>query len=255
MKNIYHYDGKSFTYKELKEYFESIREKNKDRKKSIRWPETLKLIEGKRVLDFGCWKGSQTYTIGKLGCEVIGIDSRQSDIDIANDFFKLPNIKYEVRDIFKNPFEPGYFDCVVFTEVIEHVENPIKFLREFWRILKPGGYLVLSTPNATSLKNVLFALSYRKKKKREKIIKDIKEEEKQTGTHLEHIFNWDFPTLTRLIIKSGFEISEHIFVRSGPITISIGGKKFELIKGESKFLKFMPTLMVHHLIKARKPLI
>jgi len=68
MENIYHYDGKSFTYKELKEYFESIREKNKDRKKSIRWPETLKLIEGKRVLDFGCWKGSQTYT-----CEAYGL--------------------------------------------------------------------------------------------------------------------------------------------------------------------------------------
>lgn len=254
MEKIYQYDDKSFTYDELKKYFEAYAEKHKNRKKSVRWPETLRLIEGNRILDFGCWKGSQTFTIGQLGCdEVIGIDSRKSDIEIANDFFKLPNIKYEVRDIFTNPFPSDYFDCVVFTEVIEHVENPIKYLKEFWRILKPGGFLILSTPNATSLKNIFYALSYRKKTKRKKIINEITNEPLQTGTHLEHIFNWDFPTLVRLIMKSGFTIYDHSFATSGPIVLSIFGKKIELIKGNSQFLKFIPTLMVHHIIKAQKP--
>jgi 2-polyprenyl-3-methyl-5-hydroxy-6-metoxy-1,4-benzoquinol methylase len=255
MEKQYEYDGKIFTFKELKKYFKNYAAKNKNRKKSTRWPETLKIIEGDRVLDFGCWKGSQTYTIGELGSnEVIGIDTRQSDIDIANDFFKLPNITYEVRDIFTNPFPDSYFDCIVFTEVIEHVENPIDYLREFFRILKPGGFLILSTPNATSLKNFLYAISYRKKEKREKILSDISNEDKHTGTHLEHIFNWDFPTLARLIITAGFRINHHSFMRSGPIRISLFGKKIELIQGESKILKFVPTLMVHHLIKAQKPI-
>lgn len=53
MEKIYQYEGKSFTYNELKKHFESYREKHKNRKPSVRWPETLRLIEGKRVLYFG----------------------------------------------------------------------------------------------------------------------------------------------------------------------------------------------------------
>jgi 2-polyprenyl-3-methyl-5-hydroxy-6-metoxy-1,4-benzoquinol methylase len=254
MEKIYQYDGKSFTYDELKKYFETYRDNTKHLKPSVRWPETLKLIEGKKILDFGCWKGAQTYTIGQLGGdEVIGIDVRQSDIDIANDFFKLANIIYEVRDIFKNPFPSDYFDCVVFTEVIEHVENPIDYLKEFWRIIKPGGFLVLSTPNATSLKNIFYALSYKKKSKRNMMINEINNEESKTGTHLEHIFNWDFPTLSRLIMKSGFTIYDHSFTTSGPLVFHIFGKKIQLLQGNSQFLKFIPTLMVHQIIKAQKP--
>lgn len=254
MEKIYHYGGKSFTHDELKKHFENYRDKTKNLKPSVRWPETLKFIEGKKILDFGCWKGTQTYSIGQLGCdEVIGVDIRQSDIDIANDFFKLQNITYEVRDIFKNKFSSNYFDCIVFTEVIEHVENPIDYLREFWRILKPGGFLILSTPNATSLKNIFYAVSYKKKSKRNMILNEIQNEESKTGTHLEHIFNWDFPTLSRLIMKSGFTINDHTFTTSGPIVIRIFGKKIQLLQGNSQFLKFLPTFMVHQIIKAQKP--
>jgi len=252
MEKMYDYDGKMYTYDELKKEFSTV-PKDEKNSRNVRWDETLKLIEGKKILDFGCWAGSMTEAIAKKGGKVIGIDYRQSAIDIANDFHKLSNITYEVRDFFSDPFPESFFDCIVFTEVIEHVDNPAAYLREFNRILQPGGFLILSTPNATSLKNILYALSYRKEKKRKQIINEIINENPQTGTHLEHLFNWDFPTLVRLLTRCGFTIYQHTFVRSGPIIIPFFGKKIELIKGESQFLKFIPTSMVHHLIKAQKP--
>src|SRR3989442_8385651 len=249
MSKLYEYEGNRYSCDQLKKIFENEVEKWKD----VRWDETLKLVEGNKVLDFGCSIGIMTHAIGKLGFEAVGIDYRQSDIDIANDFFKLPNTIFEVRDLFLDPFPASSFDCIVFAETIEHVESPAAFLKEFFRILKPRGYLILSTPNATSLKNILYALSYRKEEKRKKIIEEINKEIRYSGTHLEHIFNWDFPTLTRLLNRCGFEIYQHKFVRSGPIIMPFFGKKIEIIRSQSQILKFVPTLMVHHLIKAKKP--
>jgi SAM-dependent methyltransferase len=51
------------------------------------------------------------------------------------------------------PFEDGQFDVVVAGEIIEHVPHPDALLREIRRVLKPGGWLVLSTPNVVSWAN------------------------------------------------------------------------------------------------------
>jgi SAM-dependent methyltransferase len=51
------------------------------------------------------------------------------------------------------PFEDGRFDVVVSTEGIEHLENAFSFLRELRRVLRPGGRLVLTTPNTVMLRS------------------------------------------------------------------------------------------------------
>jgi SAM-dependent methyltransferase len=54
------------------------------------------------------------------------------------------------------PYEDGRFDVVIFTEVIEHLSrDPLQTLSEINRITKPGGYLLLSTPNCASVRSVL----------------------------------------------------------------------------------------------------
>lgn len=123
------------------------------------------MIEGKDVLDVGCAGSRLTRHIANMGIKVLGIDVLESSIEIAKEFNNVPNSSYEVRDLFKEPFPSDSFDCITFLETTEHVENPGLFLKEFHRILRPNGCLVLSTPNATSLKNILYAKLQKERKK------------------------------------------------------------------------------------------
>ena len=157
-----------------------------------------------------------------------------------------------MRDIINQPFPDESFDCITFLETIEHVENPALFFKIFHKILKKNGHLIISTPNATSLKNIVYALSYRRKNKQKKVINEINLEPRSTGTQLEHIYNWDFPTLVRLLDRCGFDVVDNNFARSGPITIPFFRKRLQIIKTNSKILDKFPSLKTTLIMKARK---
>jgi len=251
LSESYFYDGKNYLHEELEELFKKNierYEKDPDQRSVI----TLRMIEGKDILDVGCAGGDLSKRIAKMGFNVIGIDVLKESIKIAKEFNNMPNVSFEVRDLLKDSFPPNSVDCITFLETIEHVENPALFLREFHKILRPGGHVVLSTPNATSLKNIFYALSYRKKEKRIKVANEISLEPRNTGTHIEHVFNWDFPTLVRLLDRCGFDLVDHAFARSGPIVIPFFGKKIEIIKSNSKILRIFEPFMTTHIMKARK---
>jgi SAM-dependent methyltransferase len=77
--------------------------------------------------------------------------------EIVNDLFGdgKKRIKYCCLDIEKRefPFPDESFDVVFFVDVLEHLYDPIIALKEIRRVLKPGGYLCLKTPNCANLKN------------------------------------------------------------------------------------------------------
>lgn len=250
-EKTYVYDGKRYTRTEIYKIMQVSSEEvsnNTDQ----RVFHLLRMLEGKDVLDVGCAGGGLAKHISLMGFKVHGIDVLNDSIEIAKEFSSTPNTTYEVRDVLKQPFPANSFDCITFTETIEHVENPALYLREFHRILRPHGCLILSTPNATSLKNLLYALSYRKKEKRISLTKEISSEPRSTGTQLEHIYNWDFPTLIRLLDRCGFDHADHAFARSGPIVIPLFRKRIQIIKGNSNLLKICEPLMTTHVIKVRK---
>jgi 2-polyprenyl-3-methyl-5-hydroxy-6-metoxy-1,4-benzoquinol methylase len=60
-----------------------------------------------------------------------------------------------------NPFQAESFDVVVSTEVIEHVYHPRRLIQNAFRLLKPSGHFIISTPYHGYLKNVIIALSGR----------------------------------------------------------------------------------------------
>jgi len=251
MKKSYIYDGKKYSYEELENSFKD-EVKKYEKYPDSRLQQTLRMIEGKNVLDVGCAEGRFSKMMTERGFKVLGIDVLEESIKIAKEFSSNLNTSYEVRDLLKQPFPENSFDCITFLETIEHVENPGLFLREFHRILRPGGFLILSTPNATSLKNIFYALSYRKKKKRVQLTKEITKEARSTGTQIEHVNNWDFPTLVRLLDRCGFDLADHAFARSGPIVVPFFGKKIEIIKLNSKILNKFEPLMTTHIMKAQK---
>jgi ubiquinone/menaquinone biosynthesis C-methylase UbiE len=247
MNTHYVFDGKEYDKNQLKEILDNISNVVDERVLK-----TLDMLEGKEILDVGCSIGSLSKNIVDSGFKVTGIDVLEESIKIANEFYASKNSKFEVRDLINQPFPENSFDCITFLETIEHVLNPALFLKEFHRILKNNGCVILSTPNATSLKNILYALSYNKKEKRRQLGKEIASENKNTGTQSEHVYNWDFPTLARLLDRCGFDIVESEIVRIGPIKIPIFGKKRQILKINSKFLSQFPSLKTTHVIKARK---
>ncbi|HEY1718255.1 MAG TPA: class I SAM-dependent methyltransferase [Verrucomicrobiae bacterium] len=83
--------------------------------------------------------------------------TESSACDYTGQLMKLPGQKVDIVDLNREklPYPDGVFDVVTATEVVEHLENYRNVLREFSRVLKPGGLCVLTTPNILSLNSRL----------------------------------------------------------------------------------------------------
>ena len=111
---------------------------------------------GMAVLDVGCANGAQMVYCGLLGAEVHGQDLDPSRVAEAND--KLSRLglagRAQVADVRTLRFEDGRFDAVLSSDFHEHLDAPaqVAVLREILRVLRPGGILVLKTPNLAYLR-------------------------------------------------------------------------------------------------------
>lgn len=111
-----------------------------------------------KILDVGCGDGNFTKLIAKAcrAKEVYGIDVSERAIKIAkNNGIKAFKVDVDEENL---PFRDNYFDAVYAGAIIEHLFDPDHFLDEIYRVLKPGGLLVLDTPNLASLYNRLALL-------------------------------------------------------------------------------------------------
>jgi len=109
---------------------------------------TLQLPTGARVLDAPCG-GSAALTLALIekGFEAIGADvDTDAEARLGKAFAKV-DLNATL------PWPAQSFDAVFSTEGIEHLESHYSFLNEMWRILKPGGILVITTPNITALRS------------------------------------------------------------------------------------------------------
>jgi 2-polyprenyl-3-methyl-5-hydroxy-6-metoxy-1,4-benzoquinol methylase len=108
----------------------------------------LGLPPGARVLDAPCG-GSAALTLAMIeqGFSAVGADLDHEAETRLGKVFERVNLDGRL------PWQDQSFDAVFTTEGIEHLENHFSFLREMRRILKPGGVLVLTTPNITALRS------------------------------------------------------------------------------------------------------
>lgn len=103
--------------------------------KLVRFEKMVKFMKKGSVLDIGCNRPNP-YLENAVGVDYLDVP-------------KHPNYKKIVKtDVNKGlPFKNNSFDNVLAGEIIEHLDNPLGFLKEGYRVLKPKGKLVITTPN------------------------------------------------------------------------------------------------------------
>jgi ubiquinone/menaquinone biosynthesis C-methylase UbiE len=100
------------------------------------------------VLDLACGTGFGSDILSRhTNGIVIGGDIAIDVIEKCNNTWKRKNLLFEVLNGTKLPYKDAYFDKIVSFETIEHTIHYMEMLEEFFRVLKPGGLLFLSTPN------------------------------------------------------------------------------------------------------------
>jgi len=110
-----------------------------ERRFAFRW-----VPPGVRVLDIGCGSGEALGYFESRGCEAHGVEADANAMKFAEKF----GYKIKIGLFDPKMFEPGYFDFVTMDQVIEHALDPFAMLSGVAKVLKPGGFLILSTPNA-----------------------------------------------------------------------------------------------------------
>ena len=136
----------------LKEYFEKII-------KITSW-------EKLNILDIGCASGGNIalltqYINNKIECNFIGVDLSSTSISAANiwkNINKVANCEFYAGDSNNLFFNSNSFDIVICLEVLEHLQVPKKAIDEIYRVLKPGGYAIISTPSGISFQILLKTL-------------------------------------------------------------------------------------------------
>lgn len=106
---------------------------------------------GAKVLDIGCNDGTFMAMLrDRRQCQVTGVDVSETALKEAAE----KGLEVRLIDGERLPFPSGTFDVVTLMEVIAHVLDPVKTLREIQRVLKPGGFLIGSTPHKNLESNI-----------------------------------------------------------------------------------------------------
>jgi ubiquinone/menaquinone biosynthesis C-methylase UbiE len=112
----------------------------------LRYHWAAEIVVGKSVLDAGCGTGYGVVLMAQAGAErVVGVDIAGEAVSRAHELAK--DAEFVVGDVRKLPFDDQAFDVVTCFEVIEHVDGAEDVLPELKRVLRPGGVLLLSSPN------------------------------------------------------------------------------------------------------------
>lgn len=120
---------------------------------------TLELVQkvaqpGAKVLDVAAGQGNFSLSLAELGYEVTWNDLREELADYTKLKWEHGTIHYAAGDVFTLDFD-SEFDVVLIAEIIEHVAHPDQFLEKIAQMVKPGGHIVMSTPNGEYFQNRL----------------------------------------------------------------------------------------------------
>lgn len=160
---------------------------------------------GGRLLEIGCGRGELLAQAEALGYEPVGVEVSSSAVEEARK--RLTRGTVQCGLLHEVDLAEHSFDVCVLADVIEHVREPIGFLRAIHRLLKPGGVLYLATPSLDSWSARLMGRGWMEFK-------------------VEHLLYFNAQTIQMALYRAGFH---HLLVRSNWKTLNIQyiGEHFE----------------------------
>ena len=166
----------------------------------------LAVPAGARILDAPCGAGALAMALRQRGYQVFGADIDAAAAASLDDAFTIADLSDPL------PWPDGYFDAALSVEGIEHLENRHAYVRELRRVLKPGGTLVLTTPNTVSLRS---RIRFRGSGFFHQDPRPLREAARHP---LHHIGLMTFPELRYALHTSGFRITGVAHTHIKPIS-------------------------------------
>ena len=149
------------------------------------------------ILDLGCGDGANLRWLKEFGKNIWATDYNLVRLERTYDTMNQLgiNVKIYLSDIFSLPFKENSFDLIFFNHVIEHLENDLEALQNIYKITKPGGLVILGTPNEGAF---AWKLAY--------FI------EPKIRRNTDHVNFYTADSIKKIANKAGFEIihSEHL---------------------------------------------
>ncbi len=111
-----------------------------------------KPFDGLRILDIGCGGGLLSEPMARLGASVVGADAAERNIPVAQIHAEQSGLAIDYRHTTAEALADAgeQFDVILNMEVVEHVADPLSYLRACHSLLKPGGLMTCSTLNRNS---------------------------------------------------------------------------------------------------------
>jgi SAM-dependent methyltransferase len=147
--------------------------------------ELEKSMAHKRVLDLGCATGALLATLRDRGWTCTGAEISPSAAYARRE----RNLDVRSLSLEECRFPDGCFDLVLASHLIEHLNDPGRFVAEVHRILAPGGYCMVTTPNIAGFQARLFRGHWR-------------------SAIFDHLYLFSIKTLSALLRQSGFAIEK-----------------------------------------------
>lgn len=151
-----------------------------------------------RILEAGCGVGGWVYYLNQQGYRTIGIDN---NVKILADSDRR-HLKLCENDILEICFPDNTFDCYLSLGVVEHFPNgPGPALAEAYRVVKPGGYIFVSTPTTNLIRTLI--------NHRIRDLRDLMYRARGTELHFAE-YRFRKPELVEHVRRAGFEIVETV---------------------------------------------
>lgn len=176
-----------------------------------------------RVLDFGCGEGHYSRSLAARGFDVVGADVDDARLAVARQRADEAGLGADCEFVkveattSRLPFDDSYFDAIFASEVIEHVPDPLGWVRELKRILRPNGTLYVTTPNSVSYRHIGKNLLWNLRGGHLGRAKVIESWPRFAPGKEGHIVAYEFETLYRWANLNGFSLVAVDFAEIHPV--------------------------------------